>query len=262
MSTSLDWLTIGTVSFDEYLLQKRVSYFSLHFSSEFIYEGQALTLASGNVFGKVTLWDFPFDVKLNSKGAKDAPTKTSAKMTLLGHEGVIFRIKWSPDKKYVATVADDRTIRIWDISLAHNTNGNSAPHNREIFVGWGHISRIWDVAFVQGEQPYSSVLVASASEDGTVKIWDFIVQQCLATLSGHQGDVWRLVSPMSGKYLLSGGNDCSIKLWNVSNQIRSCPDEQAASLTSYTFPSEAKYGDNTNDLNLLHSTKKYSRSWY
>ena len=55
--------------------------FSLHFSSEFIYEGQALTLASGNVFGKVTLWDFPFDVKLNSKGAKDAPTKTSAKMT-------------------------------------------------------------------------------------------------------------------------------------------------------------------------------------
>ena len=37
----------------------------------------------------------------------------------------------------------------------------------------------------------------------------------LSTLQGHQGDVTAVTSIHNGKYILSGGRDHSIRLWNV-----------------------------------------------
>jgi WD40 repeat protein len=83
---------------------------------------------------------------------------------LLGHEGVIFRIVWSPDGHYIATVSDDRTVRIWSLGLG-----------KQVYVGWGHVARLWDVVFV-GDGWHSSNdglrRIATCSEDGTIRIWD------------------------------------------------------------------------------------------
>jgi WD40 repeat protein len=59
---------------------------------------------------------------------------------------------------------------------------------------------------------------ASASEEGTIKIWDVANQQCIQTLTGHKG---RRVNSISyspdGKFLASGSNDKNIRLWSLAN---------------------------------------------
>jgi WD40 repeat protein len=215
--------------------------FSLNFSACHVTEGEPLTLASGNVFGKVILWDFPPPADAGAGKEEGRSQKAGAKITLTSHEGVIFRTRWSPDGKFVATVADDRTVRVYNIESDY-CRGEGDTHNREVFVGWGHISRVWDVVFLQPEGPLGSMYVASASEDATIKIWDFANNKsvALASLRGHSGDIWRLAA--CGRYLLSGGNDGAVKVWDILDQLKGCPDEVSSTITSFQFGTSAVEG--------------------
>src|SRR5262249_39149895 len=62
----------------------------------------------------------------------------------------------SPDGKRVAWGGDDRTVRIWDLD-----------HAKEIAQLGGHQHAVVSLAFTR-----NSRLVASASGDGTVLLWD------------------------------------------------------------------------------------------
>ena len=69
-----------------------------------------LWFASGTVFCHALLW------KVYHASGIEAPVVKS----LVGHEGILFGIRWSDDGKAVCTVSDDRSIRIWNIT--HPTN--------------------------------------------------------------------------------------------------------------------------------------------
>lgn len=95
------------------------------------------------------------------------------------------RVAWSVDGKCVASVSDDRSVRVWDVEheQGHPRSGDGfgaplrgAPEGfsriqptvtaddarggrRLLWTGWGHSSRVWDVAF-------SRVGVVTAGEVG------------------------------------------------------------------------------------------------
>ena len=60
-----------------------------------------LRLAAGTVFNQVLLWHVSQDPEQPDKRFR-------------GHEGVLFRIRFDDEGKYMATVSDDRSIRLWD----------------------------------------------------------------------------------------------------------------------------------------------------
>lgn len=60
-------------------------------------------------------------------------------------------------------------------------------------------------------------IVADASEDNTIKLWNLSTGKEIRTLHGHSGFVRAIAFSPDGQILVSGSNDKTIKLWNLSN---------------------------------------------
>jgi WD40 repeat protein len=58
-------------------------------------------------------------------------------------------------------------------------------------------------------------LIATASEDGTVKVWDGVSGLERATLTGHKGPVQAVAISGDGKLVASAGEDGLVKLWDA-----------------------------------------------
>lgn len=58
-------------------------------------------------------------------------------------------------------------------------------------------------------------LLASGSDDGTIKLWTLTTQDLLATLDGHAKAIHALAISTDGKILASVDEDSTIKLWSL-----------------------------------------------
>ena len=62
-------------------------------------------------------------------------------------------------------------------------------------------------------------MLASASDDNTVKLWDTSTGKEIKTLSGHTNRVNGVSFSPDGKMLASASDDNTVKLWNLSRQL-------------------------------------------
>ncbi|KAG0142290.1 hypothetical protein CROQUDRAFT_662725 [Cronartium quercuum f. sp. fusiforme G11] len=79
----------------------------------------------------------------------------------------------------------------------------------------GHRSPVTAVAF----HPRFSNLV-SASEDSTIKVWDYETGDFEVTLKGHTKVVCDVDYDSKGSFLVSCSSDLTLKLWDCSNNYR------------------------------------------
>ena len=75
----------------------------------------------------------------------------------------------------------------------------------------GHSSDVNSVAFA----PDGKIL-ASASDDKTIKLWNSATGQEIRTLTGHSNWIWSIAFSPNSKILASSGADKTIKLWDVA----------------------------------------------
>ena len=81
----------------------------------------------------------------------------------------------------------------------------------QLLICSGHTDKVWSVVFhPQGH------LLASGSDDQTIKLWDTRTGECIRTLKDHIGFVRSLVFAPDGKFLFSGSADRSIRQWNIN----------------------------------------------
>ena len=104
---------------------------------------------------------------------------------------------FSPDGKLLATGAEDKLIRIWDLST-----------KRIIKILRGHEQDIYSLDFF----PDGDRLV-SGSGDRSVRIWDLRTSQCSLTLSIEDGVTTVAVSP-DGKLIAAGSLDRTVRVWD------------------------------------------------
>ena len=158
-----------------------------------------LIVGSGTIFNQIVLWDPLAD---GSPG-----------QYVRGHHGVLFSVRFSKDGRYLCSTSDDRTVRLWKrTGRPHNKKDMLTCSYASEWVAFGHTVRVWDNVFV----PSLGVgCVASVAEDGTCRVWDS-TGKCLAVLRGHAlKSVWSCAVDLTGRVLLTGGGDSSIKLWDV-----------------------------------------------
>jgi WD40 repeat protein len=98
----------------------------------------------------------------------------------------------------------------------------------------GHHDVVHSVSFSP-----SSKLIASASEDKTVKIWS-LDGELIATCKGHNAEIWETVFSPDGKILASASKDGAVKLWNLDGTLVQTLKEHKGSVLGVKFSPDGK----------------------
>ena len=88
--------------------------------------------------------------------------------------------------------------------------GDGLPREPAKYTLQGHRSKVTKIVV----HPFYN-LVASSSEDATIRLWDFEQGEHERTLKSHAGMVTFLAFNSNGKVLASSATDLTIKLWNL-----------------------------------------------
>ena len=90
------------------------------------------------------------------------------------------------------------------------TIGDGLPREPAKYSMQGHRAKITKIVV----HPFYN-LVASASEDASIRLWDFEQGEHERTLKSHAGMVTFLAFNSNGNILASCATDLVIKLWNL-----------------------------------------------
>ncbi|TYJ54402.1 hypothetical protein B9479_004912 [Cryptococcus floricola] len=135
----------------------------------------------------------------------DMETETP-KWTLSGHKGWVLVVEWDSREKIVATGGHDGQVRLWEAATGQ---AYGAPL-------LGHTKWITALAF----EPLHLVSpkaagprLASASKDGTVRIWNTGTRKLEFVLTGHAASV-NCVRWGGENVIYTGSSDRTVKVWS------------------------------------------------
>ncbi|KAK9228360.1 hypothetical protein WN944_021310 [Citrus x changshan-huyou] len=137
------------------------------------------------------------------KIGENRPIKTFA-----GHQGEVNCVKWDPTGSLLASCSDDVTAKIWNMKQDKYVH-DLREHSKEIYT------IRWSPTGSGTNNPNQQLILASASFDSTVKLWDVELGKLLYSLNGHREPVYSLAFSPTGEYLASGSLDKSMHIWSL-----------------------------------------------
>ncbi|KAF4973936.1 hypothetical protein FZEAL_9122 [Fusarium zealandicum] len=136
--------------------------------------------------------------------------KWETELMLGGHESMAVWSVVALDDHTVVTGCADKSIRVFDLrqSAAGEVSPKSTIHTPDVVRALCRVP--------QGHP--SGADIASASNDGTLRLWKLNGQQ-VAELHGHESFVYSLTSLPSGE-LVSAGEDRTVRIWRGNECVQ------------------------------------------
>lgn len=155
------------------------------------------SLASGSEDATIKIWDWELG---------------ELERTVKGHTKAVLDVDYGGPRggTLLASCSSDLTVKLWDPSDEYK-NIRTLP---------GHDHSVSAVRFIPSGaagSPLSGNLLASASRDKTIRIWDVTTGYCVKTIRGHAEWVRDVAPSFDGRWLLSVGNDQTARLWDAAS---------------------------------------------
>jgi WD40 repeat protein len=126
--------------------------------------------------------------------------------TLLGHDGDVNAVAYSPDGKWLATASDDGTARLWEADTGTLVRTLDSHPGTTVNA----------LAF----HPDGGTL-ATASDDGLVRLWHHLPagkHDPKEDILGHKSPVNGVAFSLDGRLLAAGTDDGTVAVWEVSSR--------------------------------------------
>ena len=130
--------------------------------------------------------------------------------TFQGHTNEVNTIKWDPQGRFLASCSDDMTVKVWTM-VRDNCVLDLQGHQKEVYT------LKWSPTGPGTLNPNMNLVLASASFDSTVRLWDVVRGNCLHTLARHEEPVYSVAFSPAGKFLASGSFDKCVYIWDTQN---------------------------------------------
>jgi WD40 repeat protein len=128
-----------------------------------------------------------------------------------GHMDEVNAVKWSPSGKYLASCSDDCTAKVWEVDSDRTEPlYDFVNHDQEIYTVK------WSPTGPGSSNPSKMPLLATASFDGSIRLWNILDGSCFGYFNQHRDSVYSVAFSPSGDYLASGSLAGQMYIWDVA----------------------------------------------
>ncbi|NUT46181.1 MAG: WD40 repeat domain-containing protein [Saccharothrix sp.] len=133
------------------------------------------------------------------------PDHPGALPPLLGHEGDVRAVAFSPDGRWLASASADHHVMVWAV--------DDPRHPALVATLEEHTAAVHALAFNR-----SGTRLATGDLDGTAWIWDVRDMRSPrpTTSLPHDYDLYTVAFSPDDRFLVSGGRDQAVVLWDIS----------------------------------------------
>ncbi|KAF9225142.1 hypothetical protein BS17DRAFT_580275 [Gyrodon lividus] len=143
----------------------------------------------------------------------DAATGEEVLLPIMHRGGSVTSLAYTTDGSKIISGSDDRTIRIWDAHKGTLLYRPQADLQPSPLILRGHNSDIYSLAVSP-----SGTLLASASKDTSVRLWDLPTgTEYSHLIRQHRLPVRCVAFSHDGKRVVTGSQDATVRVWDVES---------------------------------------------